>query len=141
MVETWRILPAKIPGKARETHALAGRRRNSWRKLLPILSIARFPAKRENSIAQFVASLPIPFTSCGLAILCELRHFRRYRGFGVRFEIENVVDPPPPIQPSLCRGGIELILIHRSIRLPNRFEQKSKRRGNIEIVIERFFKS
>src|SRR5262249_20048807 len=101
------------------------------RKFLAVFCVARFPAQRGNSISQFVASFPIFCVPCVLALLCKLRHFYRDRDFGFRFEIEDRVDPFPPIQPCVCRGGVEFVFIHRAVRLPNRFEQESERRGNV----------
>src|SRR5262245_14953127 len=47
----------------------------------------------------------------------------------------------PPIQPCTGSGGVHLILIHCAIRLSNRLEQESQRRGNIQIVVQCLFKS
>src|ERR1700730_6141102 len=49
----------RAPKPARETHALSGS--DTWRKLLAVFRVANFPAERGNSIAQFVALLPILF--------------------------------------------------------------------------------
>ena len=44
------------------------------------------------------------------------------------------------MEPGIRGRGAQLILIESAICLPNRFEHKPERCGNIEIVIERFFK-
>src|SRR2546422_669041 len=95
---------AALRSPARETRALP--RGGIWREFLPVFSVTHFPAQRRNAISQLVAFPPIFFASCGLAVLCELRHVRRYHDFSLRFEIENIVDPRPPIQPGVCRGSV-----------------------------------
>src|SRR5215469_7160154 len=102
----WRGTIANTRGRALPKSRCCARR-----QFRAIFGIANFPAKLGNSIAKFVAPLPIFFTSRVLAVFCERRYFFWNHGFGLSFEIENAVNPLPAIQPSLCRCRVHLILI------------------------------
>src|SRR6478609_3178661 len=68
-------------------------------QFLAVFCVAHFPAKRENSLPQFVAPFPIPFSPRVVAFLRKLRRFRWNDDFRLSFESENGVDPFPPLQP------------------------------------------
>ncbi len=105
-----------------------------------VLRVAHFPAERVQFVAQFIAFLPIFCKPRLLALLRQLRHFCGNRDLRLRFEIEDSVDPFPPIEPSVRGRGVEFVFVHCAVRFANRFEQESERRGNVQIIIERFFK-
>src|SRR5215471_11104349 len=111
------------------------------RELWPVFRVAHFPAKRRDLLAQFVAPFLILFASYVLTLFCQLCHFVWNGDVGLSFKIKNSVDPFPPFQPCACRIRVHFVLIHRAIGFANRFEEKSQRSRNVEIVIQRVFQS
>ena len=107
------------PKPARETRALPRARCAVSRELRTIFRVAHFPAERGDSIAQLIASFPILFASCVLALFCELRHFRWHHDFDFSFEVKNSIDSFPSIQPCACRSSIQFVFIHCAIRFAN----------------------
>ena len=92
------------------------------REFWPVFSVAHFPAKRRDLVAQFVAALPILFAPCVLAFFCQLCHFMGNDDVSLSFKFQNGVDSFPPVQPVACRNRVHFVLIHRAIGFTNGFE-------------------
>ena len=108
-------------------------------RVFAVLRVAHFPAERGN-LSRNSSLFSNSFASRVLPRLCELRHFRGHRRFRSRFRDRERVLIRFHQSSHAARGRrVEFVFVHCTIRFANRFEQKSERRGNVQIVIKRVF--
>ena len=108
------------------------------RHLLPVLRVSHFPAARAQFVAQFITFSPIFCKPCLHPRLRQLRNFRRQLCFAPAESASTLSIRVPPIQPGFALRRSQIAAIQRAVRFANRFEQKSERGGDVQIVIERF---